>query len=175
MPTAKKRITDTAKEIAKDDPMEYVLAIMQDAVDSWKDQNSPEYITQSVHTLLNKSKEKIVMKLMGFDAKFDGRWELDHCNGRSGESSAGDYFKKVASEAIKDWMNRIDLSSLKVPPSINKAMKEAYEQELRYSFIEIARSKARQDLKNLLDSFARSPAFEAYEKIGELLKADNSI
>lgn len=93
------------------------------AIEAWKEENTPEKIKENVFNKLNKNKEEILLKVMGFNKNW-GRWELDHCNGRSGESYIGDYLRQVQQKALEEWARQIDL------PKIDTKLTEILQKEI---------------------------------------------
>lgn len=104
-------------------PLDTILPIIGQAVEEWKQRNTPELIKAQVMKLLDKNAEEITMKLLGFDVRYGESWKLDHCNGRSGNSAAGDYIRQVQAEAIKEWLAKVELPVLS-PTAIKKLEKE---------------------------------------------------
>ena len=87
------------------------IPIIAEAVAEWKIRNSEEVLKRRVHALLDESSNEVVMKLLGFKESW-GKWELDHCNGRSGNSPAGEYLKNAQQGAIAEWLKTAALPKL---------------------------------------------------------------
>ena len=84
-------------------PINDLLPTVLKSIDKWKEKNSEEALTQRVHKLLDDNAETIVLKLLGFDNRWN-KWELDHCNGRKGESAAGDYLKQDYERFLSEYL-----------------------------------------------------------------------
>ena len=134
-------------------PINDLLPTVLKSIDKWKEKNSKEVLTQRVHKLLDDNAETIVLKLLGFDNRWNN-WELDHCNGRSGESAAGDYLKQVQQEAIQDWLKNVKLPELnKTLTSVMKKELEAdYKRYLSQFLYEYARDEADKTAKELIQT-----------------------
>ena len=65
---------------------------------------TPQVIETDLKNKLNKHRDEITMKLLGFDKCSYGEWKIDHCNGRAGNSIAGDNLYNRHSITIDAWM-----------------------------------------------------------------------
>ncbi len=90
----------------------------------WLAQNTPENIQKNCLNILDKSKDDILRTLLGFEKDSWGRqeWKVDHCNGRAGESAAGDYLRRHQQATIDQWLAQVDMP--KMTPSIKKSMEK---------------------------------------------------
>ena len=100
-------------------PLDQALNAGLQAVMEWKHSQDPIKIKKRVTDLLEKNLEQGIITLLGFDYRW-GKWEVDHCNGRSGESSVGDYMKQQHSVAIKEFFDSLDIKTLITPTLRNK-------------------------------------------------------
>lgn len=123
--------------------MEDALSVIGNAVARWKEDNSATTLAYKVRKQLDEKQETIICQLLGFKESW-GKWEVDHCNGRSGNSAAGDYLREVRKEAIKEWFESVQLPNM--PASTVKSLKSEYLRTLEYAVKEslsrIARQKA---------------------------------
>lgn len=107
-----------------------------------------------VREILARKREEIVVKLLGFDSRW-GEWDLDHCNGRSGDSAAGDYLRSRAGQAVKAWLDEQagDLPELpkRAIDSLRREYLAAYESELGRALRQLAQSRAREDVQSVAD------------------------
>ena len=57
--------------------------------------------------LISTQLQRMIPKILGFNCdRWDQDWEIDHCNGRAGESLLGDLLrKKVIADATK-WVEK---------------------------------------------------------------------
>lgn len=103
------------------------------ALDTWvKDNLENEKLDKYINVKLNEAKDKIVMKLLGFDDRWSKGWEIDHCNGRSGNSAAGERLRARIGKKLDEWLNQVDLPE-KIPQELMRNLKAEYETELRRS------------------------------------------
>ena len=103
---------------------------IQAAYMKWLAQNTPETIQKNCLNILNKSKDDILRALLGFEKDSWGsqEWKVDHCNGRAGESAAGDYLRRHQQAAINQWLSQVDM------PKMTPSMKKSMEKEALYMF-----------------------------------------
>lgn len=121
---------------------------------------TPEYIEKRVHDIINKNVNDVILKLLGFNNRWmsNDAYEIDHCNGRSGESFIGTYIKKQASEKLKQWADSVNISEVKLPKSAVQDMEKEfvaiYTRELRETLanraITLAQETAEEYLKDLI-------------------------
>lgn len=136
------------------DPLADLAAAMNSAIETWKVKNSPESIERTVHAQLDKSREEITKKLLGFDIKSSGNWGLDHCNGRAGESAAGVYMLEQNRHAVREWLKNFQ------PPPIDKKMVDAVikdsnwriQNELQKMVIGMLKDRLHEASKEIVDS-----------------------
>lgn len=158
---------------APSNPLDGYLATIATAVESWKSENSAEELARKVKRQLDEQAKLVMLKLLGFDVDSFGRenWELDHCNGRSGESSAGDFIRKHKAEAIKEWLLKVELPEWdpKLLTSIKKNCKSEYEREFNLQIYALVREKASKDAKELVNAICTSNHADNYLKVLELI------
>lgn len=109
-----------------------------------------EGIKDEVTRVLNANVQEITAKLLGFDNRWFYKWELDHCNGRAGNSAAGDYLRKHANDAITEWLSSVQLPPMS--PALKGALKKGYVDQLRY--------RAEGELRELASKNAKALAAE---------------
>lgn len=152
-------------------PINDLLPIVLKSIDKWKEENSEEALTQRVHKLLDDNAETIVLKLLGFDNRWN-KWELDHCNGRNGESAAGDYLKQVQQKAIQDWLKSVKLPELnKALSSVMKKEVEAdYKRYLSQYLYAYAREEADKTAKELIQSLFSQSKVDGMYALQQLIQ-----
>lgn len=97
-----------------------------------------------VREMLDSRLESVVAQVMGFDNRW-GHWEIDHCNGRSGESLAADRIRTVAREDALRWVEAA-LGDVGEPPdAIRKAAREEYRAYFERAMSEAIRTRADSD------------------------------
>lgn len=125
-----------------------------DAIEKWKEENPPEKIIAETIAELNSAKREIIPKLLGFDKGWE-KWRVDHCNGRAGNSAAGDYLRSACQQAVKDWFEKIKL------PAMTKGMQDDFKKE----YISTVKKILREEAKRLAEANVRAYANDAIEKI----------
>lgn len=156
--------------------MENMLSIIGSTVAVWMKGNSEEALARKVKVQLDSKQEEVVCKLLGFNNKW-GEWEVDNCNGRAGNSAAGDYLRSVQQDAIEEWFKSVKLPPM--PSSMVKALKSEYLNTLQYQLREKLRRKA-EDQANAIATelvekyLSDEGAIDNYFKLIALLEQDNT-
>ena len=129
--------------------------------------------TQRVHKLLDDNAETIVLKLLGFDNRWNS-WELDHCNGRKGESAAGDYLRQVQHDAIQDWLKKVKLPELNktLTSVMQKEIEAYYKNYLRQFLCEYAREEAGKTAKELIQTLFTQSKVDGMIKLQQLIQGN---
>lgn len=140
------------------------------AVAEWKNKNTPEKFAKDVETLLTKRSEEIVLKLLGFDNHW-GRWEVDHCNGRGGESAMGDYLRSTQKAAIEQWLRNVELPA--IPAQATKKMKSdylyEYKEQMAKHLQQAAHKRAEEDAQKIVDQLTTTDHIQNYIKAMNLI------
>lgn len=152
-------------------PIEVVFPIIAGVVEKWRAGIDATAIEKQVKKVLDAQGESLVLKLMGFSNKW-GQWELDYCNGRSGESAAGDYFRKLHQQAIQEWMaNNFTLKLSDADKKrITRDVQREYVNAVAQGLAEAINEQANEDVKALVSQFVQSNQADNYLKIRELLE-----
>lgn len=100
-------------ELTLEDAVKSIAPTITLAIQQWINKQNPEELTQKVHGMLNNSRDEITAKLLGMNKRWGGEWEIDHCNGRNGESVMGDYLKNTQAAAIQTWIDSLNLENVK--------------------------------------------------------------
>ena len=160
-----------------ENPAHIVLSVVTQTIDAWKKENTPEVLKKKTKKLLDNNSEEIVYKLLGFDKdSWNGKWKLDHCNGRSGNSAAGDYIRKCQKETIDKWLAEVPLPTLKesMAKQITQEAERIYLGAFREAFKALVQSAAENQAQELFDSVSADLALKKYFKTINLLTDDVS-
>lgn len=154
-------------------PIDDLLPELAASVEKWRNSNTPLMLQQRIFERLDKSRDDIVLKLLGFTPDRGG-YTLDHCNGRSANSAAGDFLIKAQAEAIKDWLSQTSLPTLSDErrESILKGMAQQYESLFREGLKAAIKAKADADIKAVMVEIAKSNNIDKYLKVLGLIGAD---
>lgn len=159
-------------------PIDRYIPVIAEAVDAWKAKNTPEVIRERIFALLDKHSEEITLKLLGFDKDSWGRkeWKLDHCNGRSGNSAAGDYLMSTQSTVIKEWLSKVQLPKLtpKLKAQLEKDLQSNYEHRAKTDVYSVAARRAEQDMTALVAQVVCSNKADNYVKAMALINAEET-
>lgn len=152
-------------------PVKDLVETVALTIEKWKRENTEKIIEQKVMSLLDKNAKEVVTQLLGFKKDYDNRMELDHCNGRNGNSAAGDYMRKVQQEAINTWLAKVELPALTATDKKNIAssMKGDYLYAYKQKLKELVLNKANADAKEVFDSITSMQPVVDYFKIVELI------
>ncbi|MPS58852.1 MAG: hypothetical protein E2594_17040 [Pseudomonas sp.] len=153
-------------------PIDSMLPIIVEAVQSWRGENMASSLTQQVHSTLDKEAKQIVLKLLGFDKDYSG-YKLDHCNGRSGNSTAGDYIAKVQSDAVRDWLASVAMPELtdEERETIKASVRREYVSRFRRELLQLSSAKAVADAKGLVNKISESLTIDSYIKLRDLISS----
>lgn len=155
----------------KANPIDAVLPLITAAVDDWQKANNAQAITERIHAMLDKESEQVVFKLLGFNNSWNRGYELDHCNGRSGNSAAGDYIRKAQTKAIEEWLSAITLP--KLTPTLKKQLQTEMNTVYKHSLLDkvrvMAEQRAQQDIDALLHEIIPSKTIDNYIKALQLI------
>ena len=151
-------------------PVDALIADISIAMNEWSTEQAAT-IKQKVHARLDKHRDEVLMKLMGFSTDHWGKWEIDHCNGRSGGSPIGDFLKESQDQIIREWLGRIKMPTMTpaFKKAIEKELLDSYKNEIRRQVYSMAREKAEKDLKQLLDTTLEPTQLGAFLKMQSLI------
>jgi len=140
---------------------------INEVITNWEE-DTLENIDKDLPRILNKHKDEIVRKLLGFNKDSWGKWELDHCNGRNGNSPIGERLANKQREIINTWLDNIDIS-----PALLK-MEEVVKKELAsityYNFTKRLREKVEKALDKRMEELANEIITKALADIDGQLK-----
>lgn len=150
---------------------EDLVEVINSALESWHAANTPEAIREKVHESLNNSSKEVVLKLLGFNSRWGDSWELDHCNGRNGNSVIGEYLKKTQEQILHEWFAKIPLPELnkRETAQLSKSFASAYKEAFRSYISKAAVRKAEADAQALIDSLSPSKFLDNFMQLQQLL------
>lgn len=154
-------------------PLDSLLPAIATAVNQWKANNTEESIRTKVTHLLEKHSNEITMKLLGFTDRW-GKWELDHCNGRSGNSAAGDFIRKTQQDAIEAWLSTVIMPNLTpaLAKSLQKQAQRAYDEILRNSVKQRVQAIAARDINTVVEKIIDSSGIDKFIQTTKLLNPE---
>ena len=120
---------------------------------------TPEQIQKDVHTRLERERVGIVASLLGFEFDCGHFSRVDHCNGRAGESAAGDFLRSVAGRETMKWLEKQAGELPELPESAIQSLRKDYiktfEERLRYQLKKNAEEKADEFAKSITEQCLR--------------------
>jgi hypothetical protein len=152
-------------------PIDELLPVIAQAVATWKLKNTPDKIKSKVTDLLDANSKEITMKLLGFSNNWNRGWELDHYNGRSSDSAAGDFIRSTQAEAIKEWLAQVSMPSLDTKTK-NKLIKQAqatYEDYLGKAVRAAIERKATADADLVIAHLSQSQQIDKHLQVLKLI------
>ncbi len=151
-------------------PVDAVIVEISSAMHAWS-KEQVEIIGPKVRERLDRHREEVLMKLMGFTTDWNGKWEVDHCNGRNGNSNISDFLKESQEAVVKDWLSQIQLPEMtpKFKKNIELSLKRAYEDEVSRSVYSMAKNKAQKDLEEILSDVLPKPDISNFLKAQALI------
>lgn len=153
-------------------PLEMAMSAMNAAVAKWEAENTPALLASQVRKKLETNKHEIVLKLLGFNNRYPDSWQLDHCNGRSGNSAAGDYIISAQKEAVKTWLESVCMPVLS--PTTRKklatSMQAEFSSRVEYHLRQHIDAKAKALATEYMQSLEASEFIDNFVKTNALLK-----
>lgn len=160
-----------AIETTIEKPVDSILPHIATAVAEWKAANTEEKIKETVINLLEKESKQIVLKLLGFSESW-GKWEVDHCNGRGGQSAAGDFLTRVQQGAIQEWLKTVAMPTMNraTKAGMQKSAQSEYTYNLKRLVREYAAAQAATDAKEVIKQLVASDQVDNYLKLMALIE-----
>jgi hypothetical protein len=112
-------------------------------------------IGEAVSRMLDERLQEIVAKLLGFDNNWD-RWEVDHCNGRHGESAAGDWLREKSGDAVREWLTKQAGELPQLPEKAVTHLRKCYLETLEDTLTGAVRNKAEEDVAEAFDDHLKA-------------------
>lgn len=152
-------------------PVDAVIPVILQAVAAWRLKNSDEALKAKVTQMLDKNSEEITLKLLGFDKSWD-KWSLDHCNGRAGESAAGDYLRKTQAAAITQWLSQVPMPTLSqtLTKQLQTEAKSNYVKAFRRELMNKVEQQAEKDAAHFMLEYTKSQQIGSYVQMLKLLE-----
>jgi hypothetical protein len=116
-------------------------------------------MSEKVEQLLDTQFENTILKVFGFNNHW-GDWEVDHCNGRSGESNVGDWIKKHAEKDFTKWIEKNVKRLPKIPPKAIESLKKDYQETLLRRLREYLYTAAEAEAKQIIDKYIKERFIE---------------
>ena len=157
--------------------LQSLVPIINGAIHEWLEKQNPRDIRKKVFDTLEAAKDEVAPKLMGFNRGSFGRgWEIDHCNGRAGESIIGDYMRKHQQEGIQQFIDQLNLASLR--PFSKKEiedMRKEYRQRVINKTREAIRARAEIDADRMVNQISVDGLVTAIQKTQQLIGIEYQI
>ena len=121
-------------------------------------------VRAKVRAILDKALNQVMLKSIGFNNRWGDGWEVDHCNGRAGESMVGDWLRGNAEDSVKQWLSDAVKELPKIPAGAIKSMKKDYleqiERAVNHAISDEAEIKAAQILEEVFDTEIKKAALK---------------
>ena len=148
-----------------------LISIVEKTIENWKKENTEEKIKKEIVQRLDKAKDEVLPKLLGFNRRCGNKWELDHCNGRSGNSAIGDYLRKVQQATIEEWMRNI--TNFKLTAQQEADLKESarshYIDLMRRGLQERIKKTVNEDLYSMVNQISKEMDADKYIAVLNLI------
>ena len=148
-------MTDTPKTVTR--TIDYAQDV-RSAVEEWVKKHDSPYLKSSVHRQLDASLQANVAKLLGFEKRSGSNWEIDHCNGRAGNSVIGKMIGDMAREACESWAKSVVDDMPEFPEELRKAAEDEYVATFRREMSAHIRSAAKKRAAEIADSIVQDAA-----------------
>jgi hypothetical protein len=132
----------------KQQPKNLIEYAVRQAYNEWSDENL-EGLVDRVKTELDDHLNDIVAKVLGMNNRW-GKWEVDNCNGRSGQSHIGQEINTKATEVVADIVNEV-LAGWKPSSEMKRAILDSFEMEIERTSTRRARDQAQRAIEEVVD------------------------
>ena len=136
---------------------------MTEVAQKWLDDQKTKLESEVVQ-ILNSRREEIVCKLLGFNKRYGNEWELDHCNGRAGQSEAGQLLASKIQPTVRAWLEQQAGKMPKLPAEAIAALKKDYVKgvldEIRRELYSTSHQEAKRILEGFKIAFTLGPSTE---------------
>ena len=139
------------------DEVKEIVGLIETARDDWLHKTKASMRT-TVQEKLDAHLHEIISKLLGFDNRWGGSWEIDHCNGR--KSSIADEIVAEVQPAVHDHVLAA-LKNWKPSAAQKKAIVTDYEHEFKRKVREAVAERARVDVQTFVQNLTFSESYEA--------------
>ena len=167
-------MSDTPKPAIS--PIDKLIADISTAMHEWSEEQVTS-IRKKVHARLDQHRDEVLMKLMGFTQEsFTGHWEIDHCNGRSGNSPIGEFLATSQKQAIEEWLTQITMPTMtpKFKKEVESDLRKVYQDAIRREVWDCAKSRAKQDLDELLEHALSPTLLQQFLQMQKLIEPPTS-
>lgn len=136
-----------------------IQAAVEDQAVAWIERmQATGAIERRVRDELDKRVNTVVVQLLGFDR--DGgvyaAWKLDHCNGRAGNSAAGDWLRERATNEIRAWLDDQAGTLPALDDDTVAGLRNEYTRVLKYELSKALRKQAEADAAAMVASIVAS-------------------
>lgn len=155
--------------LAKENPVDTVMAIVANVVADWHAENNEKTIKQKVYDILDEQQEKVVWALMGFK-KSD--FNIDWNPSKGSSHPTQEHFLQIYQEAIKTWLLQIGVPELSDEDKerLEKVQRRAYFYQFEAHLRDITYKQASADAERLVEILTTSKKLEKLEKAFNLIK-----
>ena len=129
-----------------------LAAEAQRAAEDWLAEQS---VDDRVIAALNTRVSEIAAKLLGFNCSWN-RWEVDHCNGRGGESAVGDYLREKCGDGVKKWLDDLSGNLPPLPRDARSSLVKSYHSYLEQEILNLLKKRARDDAVAIVEEIVSS-------------------
>jgi len=146
---------------SKEVTQELVAKWHEEAVAEWlADHATKGEVRAKVFSFLDRKLDETIAKMIGFSNSWS-RWEVDHCNGRAGESAAGDFLRQHCHESVQEWLKSAMTKAAMPTPAIKKAVVSEYRELIHREARSYAREVAEEHARTMVDGILVSAQTEA--------------
>jgi|WetSurSiteA1Bulk_404760.scaffolds.fasta_scaffold11078_8 hypothetical protein len=112
-------------------------------------------LKEHVYKVLDAQLQTIILKVLGLNDHW-GKWEVDHCNGRSGNSTIGDYIKETAKDHVASWVKKAIGKLPSIPTDAVKSIRKDFVENVLRELYNIARDGAMTEATRIYDEKIRT-------------------
>lgn len=143
----------------KIDINQFLETSIHNTIQEWKEENSKGSIKERVIHDLDRRRNEIIAKSLGFNSTYGSRYEVDHCNSRNGNTTVGQFLVEHSQEAVQEWLlkeaKQFDGLVGEVADEVRSAIKlelsRIYQRHLKETIRNIVKAKAEADAHKMIN------------------------
>lgn len=107
-------------------------------------------LQERIYQTCKQHERTYLLGILGFSERW-GRLEIDHCNGRSGNSIIGNELKKAVEDLVKQWTEKALAENWEEIQEAESLYKEAFARKLREELREQAKEMAKKEAQRIIE------------------------
>lgn len=173
-PTVRKEINQfSIAEIIDNHRKQVEEVILKELIDNTPqaDKIAKQVLDELIRAMKDDAKE-VLLKVLGFNDHW-GKWELDHCNGRNGNSVIGAELSTTFNQLAKEFVTEYKDSIF----ALTETEYQQLTKSIHNDFISCLRREANKEAQNLAQKYAKELASKVFNEsqTNSVLKASTPL